>query len=159
MKTRTQKSRAHAGAELLRRDLARLTGVNPETIRYYEQIGLLPAVPRRANGYRVYDARHVRRLRFVARARELGFSLAEIRMLLALADGSEGEDCAHVQAITRRHLALVRDRIRDLERIAAVLETHLARCAQAAEAPTCPFLETLFAQEQAQPPYTTVKTG
>ncbi len=144
--TRNDQTRATTG--LQRRDLARLTGVHPETIRYYEQIGLLPAVPRRANGYRVYDDRHVRRLRFVSRARELGFSLAEIRMLLALADGSEGTDCVHVQTITRRHLALVRDRIRDLERIAAVLETHLSRCVQAAEAPSCPFLETLFAQEK-----------
>ncbi|RMF69538.1 MAG: MerR family transcriptional regulator [Alphaproteobacteria bacterium] len=132
---------------LQRRDLARLTGVHPETIRYYEQIGLLPSVPRRSNGYRIYDAQHVRRIRFVARARELGFSLAEIRTLLALADGSESRDCAHVQAITRRHLALVRERIRDLERIAAVLAAHLSRCAQAAEAPSCPFLETLFTAE------------
>ncbi len=145
-----RKKRIQAGKSLQRRELARLTGVHPETIRYYERIGLLPAVPRRANGYRAYDARHLRRLRFVARARELGFSLAEVRMLLALADGSEGEDCGHVQAITRRHLILVRERIRDLERIAAVLETHLARCAQAAEAPSCPFLETLFAPEKAE---------
>ena len=137
---------------LQRRDLARLTGVHPETIRYYEQVGLLPAVPRRANGYRVYDGQHVRRLRFVARARELGFSLAEIRTLLALADGDAGEDCGHVQAITRRHLALVQDRIRDLERIAAVLEAHLARCAAARAAPSCPFLETLFMPDEAGSP-------
>lgn len=131
-----------------RGELAKLTGVHPETIRYYEHIGLLPAPPRRGNGYREYDARHRDRLRFIARARALGFPLDEIRSLLELADGGM-PDCATVQQITAAHLAAIRDRIRDLERIAGVLQHHLARCGDASAVPACPFLEALFAQDPA----------
>ena len=131
-----------------RGELATLTGVHPETIRYYESIGLLPAPARRANGYREYDARHRDRLRFIARARALGFPLEEIRSLLELADGGVA-DCATVQRITAAHLAAIRARIRDLERIAAVLQHHLARCGDATAVPACPFLEALFAQDPA----------
>jgi MerR family mercuric resistance operon transcriptional regulator len=71
---------------LQRAELARRTGCNLETIRYYEKVRLLPEPPRTAGGYRSYDTTHERRLRFVLRARELGFSLDEIRELLHLVD-------------------------------------------------------------------------
>ena len=69
---------------LRRVDLARATGCNLETIRYYENIGVMPDPPRNANGYRCYDAGHVSRLRFVMLARDLGFTLEEVCELLAL---------------------------------------------------------------------------
>ena len=79
--------RDHAGVKGLQRaELARRTGSNLETVRYYEKVGLLPEPPRTAAGYRSYDTTHERRLRFVLRARELGFSLDEIRELLRLVD-------------------------------------------------------------------------
>lgn len=71
---------------LQRHQLARRTGCHLETIRYYEKIGLLPDPPRSASGYRIYDETDVRRLRFILRARELGFGLEEIRGLLHLVD-------------------------------------------------------------------------
>src|SRR5258707_15733100 len=83
---------------LQRAELARRTGCNLETIRYYEKVRLLPEPPRTAGGYRSYDTTHERRLRFVLRARELGFSLDEIRELLHLVDERD-QPCAEVRAV------------------------------------------------------------
>ena len=71
---------------LLRAQLAKLTGCNLETIRYYEKVGLLPPPPRSANGYRVYSPELTQRLQFILRARDIGFSMEETRSLLALTD-------------------------------------------------------------------------
>ena len=72
------------GVNTLRRvDLARATGCNLETIRYYETVGIMPNPPRTSKGYRSYDDTHVRRLKFVMRSRDLGFSLEEIAALVA----------------------------------------------------------------------------
>ena len=87
----------HRSVKVLRRgDLARLTGCNLETIRYYENIGVMPEPPRSSKNYRVYDDRHVARLCFIMRARELGFTLDEVRDLLALVDGG-AQTCGEVQ--------------------------------------------------------------
>ena len=80
---------------LRRVDLARATGCNLETIRYYETVGIMPDPPRTAKGYRCYDDIHVRRLKFVMRSRDLGFSLEEIRGLLGLVD-DRAQTCAQV---------------------------------------------------------------
>ncbi len=133
-----------AMAGLLRKELARRTGCNSETIRYYERIGLLDAPPRAANGYRIYDERHLRQLRFIMRARALGFTLEEIRELLSLRE--RGRPCREVAAITRRHLETVRGKIRDLERIARRLADTLERCEAAQESGAtagCAILEAL----------------
>ncbi len=124
-----------------RSGLARLTGCNLETIRYYEKIGLMPDPPRNASGYRTYDERHVQRLRFVLRARELGFSVEEIRGLLHLLDGG-AETCADVLALTEKHLADVRARIADLRRIERVLARTAAQCS-GEKVPQCPVLDAL----------------
>jgi MerR family mercuric resistance operon transcriptional regulator len=76
-----------SGRGLQRAELARRTGCNLETIRYYEKIGVMPDPPRTTSGYRVYDDSHASRLRFVLRARELGFTIEQIRGLLDLVDG------------------------------------------------------------------------
>src|SRR5437660_12437993 len=86
-------------------ELSRRTGVNIETIRYYERIKMLPAPPRTASGRRVYGAAETRCLAFIRRSRELGFTLDEIRTLLALsAEGGQGT-CAEVRELAAGHLA------------------------------------------------------
>lgn len=124
-----------------RGDLARTTGCNIETIRYYEKTGLLPDPPRTDAGYRIYSATHATRLRFILRARELGFSMEDIRGLLGLGDGS-APTCAVVKERTERHLADVRAKIADLRRIEKVLSVTAARCS-GQDVPDCPVLETL----------------
>ena len=94
-------------SSLTRGDLARATGCNIETIRYYEKTGLLPDPPRSAAGYRIYSAAHATRLRFILRARKLGFSMEDIRGLMGLDDGA-APTCAEVKERTERHLADVR---------------------------------------------------
>lgn len=124
-----------------RGELAKRTGCNLETIRYYEKIGLIPAPPRGANGYRVYGESHVRRLRFILRARELGFAIDEIHGLLQLVDGGN-QTCAEVRARTEQHLADVRAKIGDLRRIERVLATTAAACS-GGDVPECPVLDAL----------------
>ncbi|APH70603.1 MAG: helix-turn-helix domain-containing protein [Reyranella sp.] len=130
-----------SGKGLQRAELARRTGCNLETIRYYEKIGMMPAPPRTASGYRVYDERHVARLRFILRGRELGFSIEELRGLLALVDGGT-QTCSEVKERTERHLAEVRTKIADLKRIEKVLATTAAQCS-GEQVPECPVLEAL----------------
>jgi len=128
---------------LTRGELARTTGCNIETIRYYEKTGMLPDPPRTEAGYRVYSANHVARLRFILRARELGFSMEDIRGLLGLEDGA-APTCAEIKERTERHLSDVRARIDDLRRIEKVLSATAARCS-GEEVPECPILESLEA--------------
>ncbi len=143
--------RSHA-APLLRGTLAARTGVHAETIRYYEKIGLLPPPARGANGYRLYGEEHVRRLRFIRRARALGFSIEELRDLIALAEGRP-EDCAAVARMAERQLARIRLRIADLERIVDTLEGQVAACRTRAGSspPACPMLESLFGDGRTDP--------
>lgn len=132
----------HILARGLRRgELARRCGCNGETIRYYEKVGLLPPPPRTPAGHRSYDSGDLQRLRFILRARELGFSLQEVRDLLQLVDGGR-QTCAEVKARTERHLAAVRARIADLQRIERVLAATAARCS-GEQVPECPVLEAL----------------
>lgn len=130
-----------SGRGLQRAKLARRTGCNLETIRYYEKIGMMPDPPRTASGYRVYDEGHVSRLRFILRARELGFAIEHIRGLLELVDGGT-QTCAEVKERTERHLADVRAKIADLRRIEKVLAATAAQCS-GDDVPECPVLEAL----------------
>ena len=122
--------------------LARRTGCKPETVRYYERIGILPE-PRRTSGrQRRYGLEHLMRLNFVRRARELGFTLDQVRALLALVD--EGNhSCAEIEALARGHLDSIRVRITDLRAMETVLEDMIARCA-GGTVPDCPIVEALF---------------
>lgn len=126
---------------LQRAALARRTGCNLETIRYYEKIGMIPDPPRTAAGYRVYDEGHASRLRFILRARELGFSLDEVRGLLTLVDRGT-QTCAEVKARTEQHLSDVRAKIADLRRIETVLARTAAQCS-GDKVPECAVLEAL----------------
>src|SRR5882757_6340395 len=125
-----------------RAELARRTGTNLETVRYYEKVGLLPEPPRTQSGYRNYDATHERRLRFVLRARELGFSLDEIRALLRLVDERD-QPCADARAVAATHLEDVRAKIADLKRMEQVLKGVVKQCGDGT-LPACPLIETLF---------------
>lgn len=122
-------------------EAADASGCHLETIRYYERIGLLPHPGRTGNGYRVYGASDIERLRFIARGRDLGFSLEEIRSLLQLA-GDDSLSCADVDRLARSHLTDIHARIADLERMANELERVIASChgGQRAE---CTILSTL----------------
>lgn len=126
---------------ILRAQLARKTGCNLETIRYYEKVGLLPDPPRNANGYRVYPPDLVGRLQFVMSARDLGFSMEEIRSLLSLTD-TGAQTCAEVMAKTQAHLAVVRCRITDLQKIEQTLSQILTECS-GENVPQCAILSVL----------------
>lgn len=123
--------------------LAAQTGVNIETIRYYERVGMIPPPPRSPGGQRRYDDSHLRRLSFVRRCRELGFPLDEIRALLALVDGG-GYSCAEVRDMTLRHLDDVRRRIADLRVMESTLDNMAEQC-EGGAVPDCPIVDTLFA--------------
>jgi len=122
--------------------LSRRTGCNIETIRFYEKRGLVPVPPRTEGGHRVYGGEHLRRLGFIRRSRELGFALDEIRALLRLVDGHH--TCAEVQAVVLEHLASVRQKITDLQRLERTLSEVADRCTGDA-VPECPIVEALFA--------------
>jgi MerR family mercuric resistance operon transcriptional regulator len=125
-------------------DLSRQTGCNVETIRYYERVGLLPRPPRSAARYRLYESGDVRRLSFVRRARELGFTLEEVRALLALAVNDREDTCAEVRRLAGGHLAAVRAKIMDLRALERALSDAVRRC-DAGERPGCPLIDTLSA--------------
>ena len=114
---------------LRRVDLARATGCNLETIRYYETVGIMPD-------------RRVGRLKFVMRSRDLGFSLEEIRGLLGLVD-DRAQTCAQVRTVAETHLEDVQAKIADLTRIERVLSETVARCTGDA-APECAVIDALL---------------
>ena len=109
-------------------DLAKGTGTKVVTVRYYEQIGLLPVPSRTAGNYRTYSNEHMRRLRFIRRCRDLGFTLDQIRDLLRLSSQKD-EECAEVDRITARHLVEIEQKISDLKRLARELR-RLNKCCQ-----------------------------
>jgi MerR family mercuric resistance operon transcriptional regulator len=121
--------------------LARQTGANVETIRYYERLGLWPAPARSAGGYRLYATAHVKRLNFIRRARSLGFSIDDVRTLLRLADERK-RPCAEVRVVAEAHLGDVRAKIADLKAMEQVLKDTVARCATGAGS-HCPLIDSL----------------
>ncbi len=128
-------------------ELSRLTSVHIETIRYYERVKMLPAPPRTEGGRRVYGQSHRRTLGFIRRARDLGFSLDEIRALLDL--GASGRaSCAEVREIASLHLASVRAKLADLARLESVLSETVAQCSGDLT-PKCPVLDILDTERRA----------
>lgn len=122
-------------------EMSRQSGVNIETIRYYERIKMLPVPPRTASGRRVYAAADLRILAFIRRARELGFSLDEIRALLRL--GAPGAaSCREVREIAAHHLRDIRAKIADLAKLERLLAKTIARCS-GGRVPICPVLDIL----------------
>lgn len=122
-------------------DLARRTGISVETVRYYERIGLMPPPGRTAGNYRAYDKGHLERLNFIRHARGLGFEIAEIRSLLALAD-EPAADCAAADIIASRHLIAVDAKIASLSRLRDELSRFTGQCRGGTSA-ECRVLEVL----------------
>ncbi len=121
--------------------LAKAAGVNLETIRYYETIGLMPAPPRTSGGHRVYDDSHIRRLVFIRRGRDLGFRIEDVRALLILNDPRH-DSCSEVKDIAIAHLKQVRHKLADLTRLESILSASIDRCTREPLAP-CPVLDML----------------
>ena len=122
-------------------ELSRQTGVNIETIRYYERVKMLAPPPRTPNGRRVYDSTDLRILVFIRRSRELGFSLDEIRALLRLG-GPEKASCREVRNIAAHHLEDIRSKLSDLKKLERLLARTVAQCS-GKTAPECPVLDIL----------------
>ena len=121
-------------------ELSQNTGVHIETVRYYEKIGLLPRPSRTGGGHRIYSHAHLKRLVFIRRSREMGFTLDEIRNLLGMAEG--GYACGEVQEAALAHLKTIRRKIADLRRMERTLADTAARC-EGGTAPECPIIDVL----------------
>lgn len=122
-------------------ELSRRTGCNIETIRYYERIGVLPP-PDRVGRYRRFADADIRRLGFVRRARELGFTLDEVRALLQLSQSDGRSACGDVRRISAAHLSAVRARIADLRAMERVLAETIRECGSGAHS-GCPLIDAL----------------
>ncbi|WP_448190289.1 MerR family transcriptional regulator [Azospirillum sp. sgz301742] len=122
--------------------LAKETGVNIETIRFYEREGLVPAPPRTAGNYRLYGAEHVRRLTFIRRARDLGFPLDVVRAMLALADQPD-RPCGEVDDLVVEQLHEVERKIADLQRLREELDRLAHQCRRGGRMADCRIIEAL----------------
>lgn len=123
-------------------ELSNRTGVNIETIRYYEREAILPEATRSANGRRVYDDEDVKRLHFIHRCRNLGFTLKEISSLMSLVDAGN-YTCKQVHELTLVHAKEVQDKIGDLQRMEKVLVDMADQCSRGNVA-ECPIIDSLF---------------
>ncbi len=123
-------------------ELAQRADVGIDTVRYYERQGLLPPPRRQASGYRCYSLEDVERLRFIRRAKGLGFTLVEIRELLVLSD-HRGSDMAGLNATARAKLADVEAKLVELERMRSGLRTLVASCPGQGALEQCPILDAL----------------
>jgi len=127
-------------------ELAQRAGVSIDTVRYYERQGLLPAPERMASGYRRYDQGDVARLRFIRRAKALGFTLIEIQELLALS-GRRGDDMGELKAAANEKLVDVEAKLAELMRIREGLRTLVASCPGHGALEQCPILNALAEDE------------
>jgi len=122
--------------------VAKLSGVSIDTIRFYERNGLIPDPPRRESGYRAYPEETVFRLKFIKNAKEIGFTLAEIRDLLGLRTTKEA-NCEAVQKMAEEKIRVVKEKIRTLEGIHVALEKLLESCREPGNPSECPILDVL----------------
>lgn len=125
-----------------RGELATLTAVKGETIRYYEKCGLLEAPARSSGGHRIYSEKHAGQVKFIRRCRELGFAINEIAGLLGLVSIGE-KSCQQVQQATTAHLSEIHNKIKDLKKMERTLKDLIKQC-EGNTAPSCPIIETLF---------------
>lgn len=126
-------------------EVAKRTGLPAKTIRYYEETGLIPEAGRADNGYRVYDARAVHLLRFVKRARDLGFSMQQVSSLLALwAD--EKRSSADVKKLAKQHLQEIERKIAELQSLRQTMQSLVKSCSGDSR-PDCPILADLAAPD------------
>lgn len=126
-------------------DVAERGGVNLQTIRYYEREGLLPQAPRLPSGYRMFPESAVRRVRFIKRAQELGFSLAEIRELLSLRENADA-GAQDMRERARAKVADIEEKIRTLRAMKNALNALAERCPGCGPLSECPILDALDAK-------------
>ena len=122
--------------------LAERSGVNLQTIRYYEREGLVPIPPRLKSGYRMFPETTVQRIRFIKRAQQLGFSLNEIRDLLSI-QIDPTKDCSDVQRLAKAKLADIEERIETLQSMKRVLSGLAEACPGCGPSSECPILESI----------------
>ena len=130
-------------------EVAERGGVNLQTIRYYEREKLLPQPPRLPSGYRIYPDQTVRRVRFIKRAQEIGFTLAEIRELLAIRMDTDG-DSSEVRALAQAKISDIEAKIQTLYRMREALGRITERCSGCGPASECPILESIDSEEALQ---------
>ena len=121
-------------------------GVNAQTILYYERRGLLPVPSRSLSGYRLFSDETVRRVRFIKRAQELGFTLKQVIALLAL-QGEQDASCADVSALAANHLEDIEEKIHDLERMRKALIPLVEACPKKGALKVCPIMGSLEGDE------------
>jgi MerR family mercuric resistance operon transcriptional regulator len=121
-------------------ELARLTGVNVETVRYYEHIGLLPTPPKTTSGRRVFGSEHLSALSFIKQARDLGFGIKDVRELLALRHRHDA--CDDAKAIAAKHLASLRAKLNDLIKLERIIASAIDKCSGSVECPVLEIIET-----------------
>ncbi|MEB3753930.1 Cu(I)-responsive transcriptional regulator [Acinetobacter sp. MD2(2019)] len=122
-------------------EVAQLTGLSSKMIRYYETMGLLPNIERSAAGYRIYSAQDIKSLQFIAHARELDFSVAQIKELLALWR-NQSRQSAEVKQLALQHIYQLEKRIAELQAMLAILK-QTAACCDGGEMAECPILEQI----------------
>jgi len=130
-------------AEYFVGQVAKIVGINVETVRYYEKLKLLPKPKRKESHYRIYDEKDLKRLSFIKRAKELGFTLKEIKELFGLRIDSEAK-CGDVKHLTGHKLKDVDNRINDLKKIRSVLVKLINQCVnEEVSSDECPILESI----------------
>jgi len=122
--------------------VAKQAGVNAQTVLYYERRGLLPTPSRSMNGYRLFNDASVRRIRFIKRAQELGFTLKQVMTLLVL-QGEQNASCAEVSSMAASHLEDIEAKIHDLERMRKVLVPLVEACPKKGTLKICPIMDSL----------------
>ena len=130
-------------------EVAERGGVNLQTIRYYEREKLLPEPPRLASGYRIYPDQTVRRVRFIKRSQEIGFTLAEIRELLAIRINAD-RDSSDVRTLAQAKITDIERKIQTLHRMKEALGRITERCSGCGPASECPILESIESEEMLQ---------
>ncbi len=123
-------------------EMSRATGVNIETIRYYERITVMPEPDRTAGGNRQYNHDQLKRLFFIKRCRHLGFSLDEIRALLTMVDGRDFT-CNQIHQMTLIHLNDIKQKLAALKRLEKTLKHMASQCSKG-DVPQCPVIDALF---------------
>lgn len=120
--------------------IAKQANVNIETIRYYQRIGLIEQPAKPVSGYRIYSDETVSRLRFIQRAKQLGFSLSEISSLLALGDGK----CMEAKQLANHKIEMIKGKINDLKSIESALEKLIECCEENTVQQGCPMIDAIL---------------
>lgn len=125
-------------------EVAKVSGVNIATVRYYERRGLIPEPPRTESGYRKFSVEIIERIKFIRRSQELGFTLSEIKKLLMILDNDQNFDSEEILQFTNQKIKEIETKIRDLKKIKSILEELSEQCPGSGNPICkCPIIETL----------------